>query len=171
MEAIFDELKQYNLKRIIDIKNISFEFGYTLLDKYYLLVLIHNNIIILLNIFRQVPKYNMCRILQNEKIHLYEIEHNFEIQNICDIFYNFCLNNFLNSINSINSIMRTEQLHLHLHTAYGVDQVEIRIYGDCDSSNYSKQITISNLNEMNLYYNAIIEHEKSTIISVIFEQN
>ena len=163
MEAIFDELKQYNLKQIIDIKNISFEFGYTLLDKYYLLVLIHNNIIILLNIFRQVPKYNMYRILQNEKIHLYEIEHNFEIQNICDIFYNFCLNSFVNSMTQI------EQLQLRLRSVHRVDQVEIRASADYDDHDYSKIITISNLNELNLYHNAINEHGHSTIINVIFE--
>ena len=33
---------------------------------------------------------------KNIKKHLYEIEHNFEMLTIYDIFYNFCLNNFIN---------------------------------------------------------------------------
>ena len=49
MEAILDELKQYNLKRINDI---SFEHNFTLLNKFYVLVEFDNNIIISLHIAR-----------------------------------------------------------------------------------------------------------------------
>ena len=164
MEVILDDLKQYDLKRINDIENISFKYEFTLRDKYYLYAQFHHNIIILLNIVRQVSKYNMHRILQNINTHSYEIEHNFEMHNIYDIFYNFCLNNFVNSTTQI------KQLQFYLYTINKVKQVIIRDIRNY-SSDFTKIITISNLNELDLFYNAINKCEKSTAINIIFEQN
>ena len=171
MEILLDELKQYDLKRIIDIKNISFKYEFTLCDKYYLYVQFHDNIIISLNIDRQVPKYNMHRIIQNKKKHLYEFEHNFEMQNIYDIFYNFCLNNF------VNMSMQTTQLYMYLHTVCEINNIitcEICTINFTNSYKLlyeSEKTTISNLNVLHLFYDTINKHEKSTVINIIFEKN
>ena len=106
----------------------------------------------------------MYQILQNERMHLYEIEHNFEMQNVYDIFYNFCLNNF------VNSTAQTKQLQYHLYTVNKVKQVAIHDIRNF-SFDFTKIITISNLNELDLSYNAINECEKSTVINIIFEKN
>jgi hypothetical protein len=172
MEAILDELKQYDLKRINDIENISFKNDYTLHNKYYVSVNFHNNIVVSLYVCKRLFKNDVYKILQSyNDTHLYEIEHNFEIQNIIDIFYIFCLNNYANQMLQIN------QLIMYLQTTFSINpsKCEISLFSDnydrihCLNSITVKKITISNLNELNLYYNAKNEH--STIINVIFEKN
>ena len=43
MNAISDELKHYDSKQIYDIKNVDFENGFTLNNKYYLFVKFYDN--------------------------------------------------------------------------------------------------------------------------------
>jgi len=54
-----------------------------------------DNIIISIYIRKKLFKNIMQEILECFNVHLYEFEHNFEMQYICDIFHNFCLNNFI----------------------------------------------------------------------------
>ena len=69
-------------------------------------------------IYNKMPGYDTRLGFPNYKMHLYEIEHNFEIERVYDIFYNFCLNNF------VNSTIQIEQLYLWLNTNnYGIDDV------------------------------------------------
>jgi hypothetical protein len=158
MEAILDELKQYNLKRIYDIKNIDFECEITLNNKYYAYVQFCNNIIISICVFNRMDINYIRAILRYENKHLYEIEHNFEIKNIYDAFYNFCLNNFVNPI--------VKQLHMHI-----VHNMCIIRATPNNITHLTIHKTILNLNELNLFHNAINKHNFSTIIRVLFEQN
>ena len=167
MEAILDELKQYNLKRIIDIENVDFERQRTLSNKYYLSVRFYNNTMVSMCVYNKMPGYVMRLNLPNNKIHLYEIEHNFEIQNIYDIFYNF-----------INSITHIKQLYICLYTLDGINSTFMCVFSPnvdgiknhCNSSKkLTKTITMVNLNELYFFHDVINEHEQITIIQVSFE--
>ena len=174
MEVILDELKQYDLKRINDIKNVSFnKKNYTLHNKYYVHVNIYDNIIYSLIVCNCVRKIDMYDILQNKYDNLYEIEHDFKFQNFYDIIYNFCLNNFL------NPTICAVRLHLCPYTVHGINNVTIckRISLEpLDISHYAlrqfaKLIIISNLNELYLFHDEIDEQEYTANIQIIFKQN
>ena len=180
MEVILDELKQYDLKRIINIKNIGFdECERTLNNKYYLFVQFQNNIIISISVYKRIKKWKLLGYLQNKKKHSYEIEHNFKMQYICDMFYNFCLNNFTNFTNFINPTIQIKQLYLYQQSAYEINNVtccKISLSSDIKKNfdyfeKMTKIKTILNLNELHLFRDAINEHEISTFVQVSFEQN
>jgi hypothetical protein len=162
MEVILDELKQYDLRRFNKIENICFEndCNESVLNKYYLCVQFHNNIIISICTFNKACKNDVQAILLNKGKHLYEFEYNFEMQNIYDIFYNFCLNNF------INSAVQITQMYMYI----GLATCEIRLIADM--MYYATVIkTIFNFNKLNLFYDAINDHDYCTIIRVFFKQN
>ena len=175
MEEILDELKQYDLKRIDDIENIDFdEYDCTLNNKFYLFVQFQNNIIISTSIDKRINRWNLFACLRNNQEHSYEIEHNFEMQYIYDIFYNFCLNNFASPTTHI------KQLCMHLQTSRNnITYCEIGSSFDdvkkkfdwCENEETTEIKTISNLNELHLFCDAINEHENSTFVQVSFEQN
>jgi hypothetical protein len=143
---ILDELKQHDLKQIIDIKNISFECDYTLHNKYYLYVQFDDNIIVSLCIPEKICDKEVYGHLQNNEIHLYEIGHNFE--NSTTQIKRFCLQTICRFDNSI----------IHEITIYGMRSVP---------SHYKH--TISNLNELNLFRDTINKHDCPIIIQVLFE--
>ena len=120
----------------------------------------YNNIIVTICVFYKVHKNDVQAILQNNKEHLYEIEHNFEIQNLYNIFYNFCLNNF------INSAVQITQLYMYI----SLTMCEIRLTANMM---YCATVfkTIFNFNELNSFYDAINDHNYCTIIRVFFKQN
>ena len=165
MEAILDELKQYDLKRIVDIENVRFKNNYTLNDKYYLYANIRDNVVTSLYVGKNIEKTDICGFFWVKNVHLYEIEHNFEIKNIYDIFYNFCLNNFVNPTTQI------KRLYLYLRT-----DSENNNSITCNIINHkmfigSNTIIISNLNELYLFHDVMSKHEIFTLVQVSFEQN
>ena len=173
MKAIFDELKQYNLKRIYVLENIGFdEYDCTLNNKYYLFVQFQNNIIISMSVTESIGRWNLFACLRNNQKHSYEIEHNFEMQNIYDIFYNFCLNNF------VNLTMQTRQIYMYLRTVSEIDNIMTCEICTIDFTNSykllcksTKIMTITNLNELYLFYDTINKNEYCTIVNVIFKQD
>jgi len=57
MKAIFDDLSQYNLKRINDIHDAGFENDCIMRYKYYLCTHIHNNTVVSLYVCEKMNRY------------------------------------------------------------------------------------------------------------------
>jgi hypothetical protein len=176
MEYIIDEIAQYDA--IFQCCDNDFKY-----DKLYVIYYKYDNeqIITVRSGKESKRHYDIMSNKNNVKLRfkiigfvpmqtkIYEIKNECGIKKINDIFYNF-----------VNSTMQIKQLYIYLYASRENNGtcmyiISLNIDGTKNHYNFPKYLTktktISNLNKLYLFYDAINEHDNSTYIQVSFEQN